>query len=296
MYGTHAPLWKVAELLRNLLLTCIITMFLDTGSALQIAFALVVSAFAHVAHAVWKPFVNRGSYLLQHGSLGVTTLVYALGLMFKMQEFTRELDAGAGADTTAGDGDTGLSQALGVTLVLLCSAFLSVGAIMVATTVCYRARAQLRARRERLARTPKRRRRRRDGGGSDGRGFTSGMELARVKSMSPMSAASSAGSSSPSAALTLSPTTSGSRRGRRGTVGGASPATSRRSRSSRRPSSMGHDDVTVWTHNPFVAPGESATTRSSAGPLTARSPGSVEDVTAAARRAREARVASMRKP
>lgn len=76
LYGTHAYLWGVEELVRKLILTSLILLFFETGSALQVTFALLVSAFAHVAHALWRPYVSRRAYLLQHGSLAVTTLTY----------------------------------------------------------------------------------------------------------------------------------------------------------------------------------------------------------------------------
>lgn len=44
-------------------------------------FAVIVSAFAHVLHSLYKPFPDRASYLLQHLSLGVTTLVFTMGLL-----------------------------------------------------------------------------------------------------------------------------------------------------------------------------------------------------------------------
>lgn len=68
----------MAELLRKLVLTSLILLFFDQGSAIQVTFALLVSAFAHVAHSLWRPFTNRRAYHLQHGSLTVTTLAYVL--------------------------------------------------------------------------------------------------------------------------------------------------------------------------------------------------------------------------
>jgi len=78
LYGTHAYMWAVVELLRKLVLTSLIMLFFDTGSALQITSALLISSFSHVAHALYRPFVSRRAYLLQHGSLAVTTLTYVL--------------------------------------------------------------------------------------------------------------------------------------------------------------------------------------------------------------------------
>ena len=76
MYGTHAYMWGVVELLRKLVLTSLIMVFFDSESALQITCALLVAAFSHVAHALWRPYTDRRAYMLQHGSLGVTTLMY----------------------------------------------------------------------------------------------------------------------------------------------------------------------------------------------------------------------------
>ena len=76
LYGEQAYMWSVAELIRKLVLTSLIILFFETGSGLQITFALLVSAFAHVAHALYRPFVNRPAYLLQHASLTVTTMMY----------------------------------------------------------------------------------------------------------------------------------------------------------------------------------------------------------------------------
>ena len=47
--------------------------------------AVLVSGWAHVLHAVYKPW-GSGSvmYALQHGSLFVTTFVFLMGLLFKV--------------------------------------------------------------------------------------------------------------------------------------------------------------------------------------------------------------------
>lgn len=42
-------------------------------SLIAVCFALVVSAYAHVAHALTKPFVDRAAYLLQHVSRCTST-------------------------------------------------------------------------------------------------------------------------------------------------------------------------------------------------------------------------------
>ena len=123
-YGTRAYMWGVAELLRKLVLTSLILLFFDSGSALQVTFALVVSAFAHVAHSLWRPYTDRAAYMLQHGSLAVTTLVYATGLLFKVRGLTSTQARGAGASTTAGDSSADVFSGLGLLLVLMCAAFL----------------------------------------------------------------------------------------------------------------------------------------------------------------------------
>ena len=47
--------------------------------------AVLVSGWAHVLHAVYKPW-GAGStmYALQHGSLFVTSFVFLMGLLFKV--------------------------------------------------------------------------------------------------------------------------------------------------------------------------------------------------------------------
>lgn len=194
MYGEHAYMWAVAELLRKLLLTSLIMLFFESGSALQITFAMLVSAFAHVAHALWKPYVSRRAYLLQHASLAVTTVTYvrpctrrvwqhyspsllptaptpryAFGLLFKVRGFSSETDDGAGASTTAGDAASGVFRGLGVMLVVSCSLFLACGALLVAMSVFAWARHTVKRGndtevvRQRVLRAHERRRRTRQG-------------------------------------------------------------------------------------------------------------------------------------
>jgi len=94
--------------------------------------ALLVSVAAHLAHALWRPFVRRRAYLLQHASLGVTTFVYTAGLLLKVNTFGGEADptAGAGgASTTAGDGEDTVAV-IGVGLVVLCSGVIVAGVLM----------------------------------------------------------------------------------------------------------------------------------------------------------------------
>ena len=51
----------------------------------QVTLAVLVSGWAHVLHATYKPW-GKGSnmYLLQHGSLFVTSFVFLMGLLFKV--------------------------------------------------------------------------------------------------------------------------------------------------------------------------------------------------------------------
>ena len=167
LYGEQAYMWSVAELIRKLVLTSLIILFFETGSGLQITFALLVSAFAHVAHALYRPFVNRPAYLLQHASLTVTTMMYvrpglfwprchaadmclcvcvsvsvcgcgdcrySCGLLFKVRGFTSDED-GAGSSTAAGDSNGQVFDWLGNLLVSACCLFLIVGGSLVVVSV-----------------------------------------------------------------------------------------------------------------------------------------------------------------
>ena len=51
----------------------------------QVTLAVLVCSWAHVLHATFKPW-GRGSamYMLQHGSLFVTSFVFLMGLLFKV--------------------------------------------------------------------------------------------------------------------------------------------------------------------------------------------------------------------
>jgi hypothetical protein len=74
----------VEELLRKLLLSAVVVL-IDEGSPLQVTLAVLVSGWAHVLHAVYKPW-GTGSVLygLQHGALFVTSFVFLMGLLFKV--------------------------------------------------------------------------------------------------------------------------------------------------------------------------------------------------------------------
>jgi hypothetical protein len=76
---------QTEELLRKLLLTGI-AVLMDKGSPIQITLAVLVCGWAHVLHAVYKPWdVGTGTYHMQHFSLFVTTFVFTMGLLFKVQ-------------------------------------------------------------------------------------------------------------------------------------------------------------------------------------------------------------------
>jgi hypothetical protein len=83
-YGSNAWWWEVEELLRKLLLSAVVVL-IDEGSPLQVTLAVLVSGWAHVLHAQYKPW-GAGSvlYSLQHGALFVTSFVFLMGLLFKV--------------------------------------------------------------------------------------------------------------------------------------------------------------------------------------------------------------------
>jgi hypothetical protein len=83
-YGPSAWWWEVEELLRKLLLSAVVVL-IDEGSPLQVTLAVLVSGWAHVLHAMYKPW-GGGSvlYSLQHGALFVTSFVFLMGLLFKV--------------------------------------------------------------------------------------------------------------------------------------------------------------------------------------------------------------------
>jgi hypothetical protein len=84
VYGSTAWWWEVEELLRKLLLSAVVVL-IDEGSPLQVTLAVLVSGWAHVLHAMYKPWgVGSVLYRLQHGSLFVTSFVFLMGLLFKV--------------------------------------------------------------------------------------------------------------------------------------------------------------------------------------------------------------------
>jgi hypothetical protein len=62
-----------------------VVVLIDEGSPLQVTLAVLVSGWAHVLHAMYKPW-GGGSvlYILQHGALFVTSFVFLMGLLFKV--------------------------------------------------------------------------------------------------------------------------------------------------------------------------------------------------------------------
>ena len=89
-YGPNAWWWEVEELMRKLLLTAVVVFF-DNGSPLQVTVAVMISGWAHVLHAVYKPWgVGSRTYVVQHGSLLVTTFVVLMGLLFKVDGVSKD--------------------------------------------------------------------------------------------------------------------------------------------------------------------------------------------------------------
>jgi hypothetical protein len=100
----------VEELLRKLLLSAVVVL-IDEGSPLQVTLAVLVSGWAHVLHAQYKPW-GAGSvlYSLQHGALFVTGFVFLMGLLFKVDGVSSS---------------SGMYTALSVIMVTLCVVFMA---------------------------------------------------------------------------------------------------------------------------------------------------------------------------
>jgi hypothetical protein len=86
LYEVYTPsgwFWEVEEMLRRLLLVSVVV-FVDSGSVSREVVAVCVCLVAQVLHGVFKPW-GPGSvaYVLQHGALGVTSVVFWCGLMLK---------------------------------------------------------------------------------------------------------------------------------------------------------------------------------------------------------------------
>jgi hypothetical protein len=120
-YGVSAWWWEAEELLRKLLLSAVVVL-IDEGSPLQVTLAVLVSGWAHVLHAMYKPWgVGSVLYRLQHGALFVTSFVFLMGLLFKVDGVSSA---------------TGTYSALSDIMVLLCAAFLAAWvAVIVARSV-----------------------------------------------------------------------------------------------------------------------------------------------------------------
>jgi hypothetical protein len=55
------------------------------AGCVQVTLAVLVCGWAHVLHAVYKPWASQPSmYRLQHASLGLTSFVFLMGLLFKV--------------------------------------------------------------------------------------------------------------------------------------------------------------------------------------------------------------------
>jgi hypothetical protein len=112
-YGPVAWWWEVEELLRKLFLTALVVL-MDPGSPLQVTLAVLVSGWAHVLHAIYKPWrlstksSHNVTYMVQHASLFVTSFVFLMGLLFKMEGVSS---------------NSPVYESLSVVMLLLCIAF-----------------------------------------------------------------------------------------------------------------------------------------------------------------------------
>jgi hypothetical protein len=119
-YGSSAWWWEVEELLRKLLLSAVVVL-IDEGSPLQVTLAVLVSGWAHVLHAQYKPWgAGTSMYVLQHGSLFVTSFVFLMGLLFKVDGVSSS---------------SGTYSALSGIMVALCAAFMAAWVVVIATRV-----------------------------------------------------------------------------------------------------------------------------------------------------------------
>jgi hypothetical protein len=119
-YGSTAWWWEVEELLRKLLLSAVVVL-IEEGSPLQVTLAVLVSGWAHVLHAMYKPWgTGRALYSLQHGALFVTSFVFLMGLLFKV-------------DGVSSSSDT--YTALSGVMVTLCVAFMAAWVAVIVSRV-----------------------------------------------------------------------------------------------------------------------------------------------------------------
>jgi hypothetical protein len=116
-YGDSAWWWEVEELARKLLLSAVVVL-IDEGSPLQVTLAVLISGWAHVLHAQYKPW-GAGSvlYSLQHGALFVTSFVFLMGLLFKVDGVSSS---------------SGTYSALSGIMVTLCVAFMTAWVAVIA--------------------------------------------------------------------------------------------------------------------------------------------------------------------
>jgi hypothetical protein len=119
-YGASAWWWEVEELARKLLLSAVVVL-IDEGSPLQVTLAVLVSGWAHVLHAMYKPW-GAGSVLygMQHGALFVTSFVFLMGLLFKVDGVSSS---------------SGTYSALSGIMVTLCVAFMAAWVAVIAVRV-----------------------------------------------------------------------------------------------------------------------------------------------------------------
>jgi hypothetical protein len=124
-YGSSAWWWEVEELARKLLLSAVVVL-IEEGSPLQVTLAVLVSGWAHVLHAMYKPWGAGLLYSLQHGALFVTSFVFLMGLLFKVDGVSSS---------------SGTYSALSGIMVAMCAAFMAtwVAAIIVRMTGLWRA-------------------------------------------------------------------------------------------------------------------------------------------------------------
>jgi hypothetical protein len=115
-YGDSAWWWEVEELVRKLLLSAVVVL-IEEGSPLQVTLAVLVSGWAHVLHAMYKPW-GAGSvlYSLQHGALFVTSFVFLMGLLFKVDGVSSS---------------SGTYSALSGIMVMLCTAFMAAWVVVI---------------------------------------------------------------------------------------------------------------------------------------------------------------------
>ncbi len=89
--------------------------------------AVLVSSWAHVLHAMYKPWgAGTTLYSLQHASLFVTSFVFLMGLLFKVDGVSASSDAYA---------------ALAVVMTVLCALFLACWVVAIAYSLALNIRA-----------------------------------------------------------------------------------------------------------------------------------------------------------